>query len=306
MRSFVLFGLMSANRSDSIRQLGGIRAFFSGMGMLFICLWLAPMAQTSWVPITDVLSPSQPLDSGYLQMYNLQFDQAHQTFHEWEQSHPEDPFPYTSDAAAYLFGEFDRLGVLQSDLFVDDTKFKKRQRPKADPAVEKAFYEDLDKSDQLADAILTRSPKDVHALFSKVLDLGLRGDYVALIQKRDWASLTYMKNAGLLAERLLAIDPECYDAYLAVGVENYMLGLRPAPMRWFLELYGAETNKNEGIERLQLTAQKGHYLLPFARLLLAVAALRDHNRPQARVLLGDLARQFPKNGLYEKEYNRLQ
>ncbi len=276
------------------------------MGFLLVYLWLAPAVQTSWVPMTDVLSPSNPLDRGYLQMYNLQFEEAHQTFQKWKQSHPEDPFAFTSDAAAYLFSEFDRLGVLQSDLFVDDAKFKKRDRPKADPATERAFYEDLTESDQLADAILQRSPRDSDALFTKVLNLGLHGDYVALIQKRDWAALTYMKNAGALAERLLAIDPERYDAYLAVGVENYMLGLRPAPVRWFLNLYGAETDKQEGIERLQLTAQKGHYLLPFARLLLAVAALRDHNRPQARVLLGDLARQFPENDLYEKEYNRLQ
>ena len=276
------------------------------MGLLLIYLWIAPVEQVSWVPMTDVLSASQPLDRGYLQMYNLQFDDAHQTFQEWEQSHPEDPFPFTSDAAAYLFSEFDRLGVLQSDLFVDDIRFKKRQRPKADPAVEKGFYDDLTRSDELADAILKRSPKDSDALFAKVLNLGLRGDYVALIQKRDWASLTYMKSAGALAERLLAVDPGCYDAYLAVGVENYMLGLKPAPVRWFLDLYGAETDKQEGIDRLRLTAQKGHYLLPFARLLLAVAALRDHNRPQARVLLGELARQFPKNDLYEKEFNRLQ
>jgi len=277
------------------------------MGFLLAYLWLVPVVtQTSWVPITDVLSTSQPLDRGYLQMYNLQFDDAHRTFREWEQSNPEDPLAFTSDAAAYLFSEFNRLGVLQSDLFVDDAKFKKRDRPKADPSIEEAFDEDLSKSDQLADAILERSPRDSSALFAKVLNLGLHGDYVALIQNRGWASLTYMKNAGVLAERLLAIDPERYDAYLAVGVENYMLGLRPAPVRWFLNLYGAETDKQHGIDRLQLTAQKGHYLLPFARLLLAVAALRDQNRPQARVLLGDLARQFPKNDLYEKEYNRLQ
>jgi hypothetical protein len=276
------------------------------MGFLLIYFWFAPVAQGSWVPMTDVLSAAQPLDRGYLQMYNLQFDEAHQTFRDWEQLHPEDPFPFTSDAAAYLFGEFDRLGVLQSDLFVDDAKFKKRERPKADPAVEKEFYEDLARSDQLADVILTRSPKDSHALFAKVLNLGLRGDYVALIQKRDWAALTDMKTAGALAERLLGEDPGCYDAYLAVGVENYMLGLRPAPVRWFLNLYGAETDKHQGIERLQLTAQKGHYLLPFARLLLAVAALRNHDQDQARTLLGDLARQFPKNDLYEKEFNRLQ
>ena len=196
---------------------------------------------------------------------------------------------------------------MQSDLFVGDAKFKKRERPKADAAVEKAFDEDLSESDQLADAILKGSPKDSNALFAKLLNLGLHGDYVALIQKHGWASLAYMKNAGMLAERLLTIDPGRYDAYLAVGVENYILGLRSVPAHWFLNLYGAETDKQQGIERLRSTAQKGHYyLLPFARLLLAVAAMRDHNQTQARALLGDLAHDFPNKDLYQKELNRLQ
>jgi hypothetical protein len=138
------------------------------------------------------------------------------------------------------------------------------------------------------------------------MNLGLRSDYLALIEKRYLASLGYMKSAGILAEKLLAINPSCYDAYLAVGIENYMLGLKPAPVRWLLRIYGAQTNKDQGIEKLRLTAAKGHYLLPFAQLLLAVAALRDKNRKQAGDLLAGLVRQFPNNTLFRRELDRLQ
>jgi hypothetical protein len=276
------------------------------MHFLLIYLLLASPARPSWTPLTNVLSRSQPLDVGYLEMYNLQFDDAHRTFAEWEKSHPEDPLAVTSDGAAYLFSEFDRLGVLQSELFIDDGKFKKRKRPDADPEIAAAFNQDLDRSDQLADAALEKNPQDRDALLAKVLNQGLRGDYVALIQKKDWASLGYMKNAGVIAQRLLALDPQCYDAYLAVGVENYMLGLSAAPVRWVLRLYGAQTDKEQGIQKLQLTAEKGHYLLPFARLLLAVAAMRDHDNAQARDLLQDLAQAFPNNHLYQKELARIQ
>ena len=270
--------------------------------------WLAPYPAegSTWVPIDDVLTATDPLDRGYRQMYNLEFEGAHQTFTDWERSHPQDPLAFSSDAAAYLFDEFDREGILQSDLFVDDQKFEKRKTPKPDPALKQAFDEDLDKSDKLADSILKASPQDSRALFAKVLNLGLRGDYVALVQGHGLGSLRYMKEAGALAERLLKVDPQNYDAYLAVGVENYMLGLSPAPVRWMLRLYGAQTDKQEGVERLQLAATRGHYLLPFARLLLAVAAMRDHNRLEARKLLDDLVEAFPNNHLYQKELARLQ
>jgi tetratricopeptide repeat protein len=57
---------------------------------------------------------------------------------------------------------------------------------------------------------------------------------------------------------------------------------------------------------LRLTAASGHYLQPYARLLLAVAALRDGNRSQARELLAGLVQEFPQNQLYATELARLQ
>jgi len=271
----------------------------------FAVLLLA-LPPATWGPIGAALSPALPLDRGYRDMYNLEFDEAHRIFQGYEQAHPDDPLGPTSDAAAYLFTEFDRLGVLQAELFLDDEKFKERRKPVPDPTLRDRFRGALQRSQQLADGILAHSPQDRNALFASVLNLGLESDYLALVEKRDLASLSYTKHAGLVAKRLLAVAPDCYDAYLAIGVENYILGLNPAPVRWFLRLYGAETNRELGIQRLQVTAEKGHYLLPFARLLLAVAALRDKRRDQARDLLRELAQEFPHNPLYRREFLRLQ
>jgi hypothetical protein len=263
------------------------------------------LAQGSPSPaVTAAAAPT--LETGYHQMYNLQFEDAHKTFHQWERLHPEDPLAPSSDAAAYLFAEFDRLGVLQSELFVNDDKFKKRSTLAPDPAAKQQFENALAQSDRLADATLAHSAKDSNALFAKTLNLGLRSDYLGLIEKRNLASLSYMKSAGIMGDQLLAIDPSRYDAYLATGVENYMLGLNAAPVRWLLKIYGAQADKDQGIQKLKLTAEKGHYLLPFARLLLAVAALRDKDRTKARDLLAGLAHEYPNNGLYARELSLLQ
>jgi hypothetical protein len=276
------------------------------MGSASIHLLFFALAQGVLSPISMALPATLPLDRGYRQMYNLEFASAHQTFQAYEQAHPDDPLGSTSDAAAYLFDEFDRLGVLQTELFVDNEKFTGRKKPAPDPANRENFSRAVSLSQQLAEAALKRSPSDRNALFATLLNLGLQSDYLALVEKRDLASLSYTKRAGFAAERLLAIDPACYDAYLAIGVENYILGLNPAPVRWLLRLYGAETDKELGIRKLQLTAERGHYLLPFARLLLAVAALRDKNRNQAKDLLQNLAQEFPNNQLYRRELSRLQ
>jgi hypothetical protein len=273
-------------------------AFLAGLGFS-----LAPGA----APARPAEPTSRPslLDAGYGDMYDLRFDAAHKAFEEWQQQHPEDPFGYTSDAAAYLFSEFDRLGVLQSKFFLNDGNFTGHERLTPDPGAKQAFDGELARSQQLADSRLGRAPDDSDALFAKVLDLGLRADYLALIEKKNVASLRYIKTGGGLAEKLLRLDPSRYDAYLAVGIENYLLSLNPAPVRWILRMYGMGTDKSYGIEELRLTAEKGHYLLPYARLLLAVAALRDGKRSEAAALLRGLAKEFPDNPLFAVELARL-
>ena len=273
--------------------------------LTLFCAGLALLGSASRSHAGVALSSAIPLDLGFRQMYNLQFEAAHRTFKDWEQLHPDDPLGPASDAAAYLFSEFDRLGVLQWELFLDDEKFKQSKKLAPDPATKRAFDSSVALSEQLADRVLARSPRDRNALLAKVMDLGLRSDYLALIEKRYLASVGDMKRAGLLAQQLLAVDPMCYDANLAIGVENYILGLKPAPLRWVLRVYGAQTDKDVGIQKLRLTAEKGHYLLPFAQLLLAVAALRDRNSSQARELLSGLVQQFPRNTLYRRELERL-
>ena len=256
----------------------------------------------------NIVEPSvnPVIDRGYRQMYNLNFDEAHRTFAQWEREHPEDPIGPVSNAAAYLFAEFDRLNILHSEFFTDNSMFHRRPKVTPDPTVRESFNQELQKSEKLSGDILGRAPEQADALFAKILTLGLRADYEALIERRDFDALKVIKDSRATAEKLLTLQPNYYDAYLAVGVENYLFSLKPAPVRWFLQAGGAETDRTKGVENLKLTAEKGQYLSPYARLLLAVAALRGKDVARARDLLGGLAREFPHNRLYAQELAHLQ
>jgi hypothetical protein len=276
------------------------------MNMRFLILAILAGAAAVAAPNLTTLPPNPVIDRGYRQMYDLNFDEAHKTFGGWEREHPADPIGPVSNAAAYLFAEFDRLNILHSEFFVDNGIFHRRPKVTPDPEVRQAFDQELDKSAGLSDKILTQMPDDPDALFAKILTLGLRADYEALIERRDFDALKVIKNSRATAEKLLMIQPNYYDAYLAIGVENYLFSLKPAPVRWILQAGGAQTDRDRGVEDLRLTADKGRYLNPYARLLLAVAALRNKDVPQARNLLGSLAREFPHNRLYAQELAQLQ
>jgi hypothetical protein len=248
---------------------------------------------------------SEELYRGWLKMYDLKFDESHQIFQAWKQSHPADSLGPASDAAAYLFSELARLGALESELFTDNNTFLSRGKLQPDPQVKTKFEQEIAATDRLADSSLHANASDTNALFAKSMSLGLRADSASLIERRDLAALKFMKESRAYEEKVIMIDPKAYDAYLGSGVENYLLSLKAAPVRFVLRLTGSLVDREQGIKQARLTAQFGHYLEPFAKLLLAVAALRDNDHAHAKELLSELHNRFPDNPLYVRELNRL-
>src|SRR5215471_11013563 len=129
---------------------------------------------------------SVSLETGYAQMYNLQFDEAHRTFRQWENAHSGDPLGPASDAAAYLFSEFDRLHILQSEFFAEDENFLKMNKLNPDPGVKAGFEAALRTTQQLTATADNRNP---NTSLADVLQHGLHSDYLALIEKRYVAAL---------------------------------------------------------------------------------------------------------------------
>lgn len=238
-------------------------------------------------------------------MYDLRFDDAHQIFNAWKQSHPGDSLAPASNAAACLFSELARLGALESEFFVDDSRFKTRAKLRPDPAMKALFIQDLAQADRLADEELRKSGVDSNALFVKSMILGLRADDAGLIERQSLAALSYTKQARVFAEKLVKAKPDAADAYFGLGVENYLLSLEAAPVRVLLRVTGSNVDREKGLEEIRETAFHGHYLEPFARLVLAGAALRDNNPGRARELLQELHKRFPDNELYTREVERI-
>ena len=246
-----------------------------------------------------------PLDHGFQLLYSLDFDGAHGIFAGWEQSHPDDPMGPTCDAAGLLFSEFHRLGVLEAQFFEDDKKFESRQKLSPDPATRARFDAEVQKAQNIARNLLAKNPKNRDALFALTLTNGLEADYAALIDKRNVASLHYTKEANVWGQQTLTVDPECYDAHIAGGISKYLIGSMAAPVRWLVRLGGVSGDKQEGIKELRLVADRGHYLAPFANILLAIAYVREHDKPRARELLASLRTEFPTNPLFGQEIARI-
>lgn len=250
-------------------------------------------------------APDETLVYGFHHLYDLDFAAAQKAFAIYQLVRPDDPQGHVAAAAGLLFAEFHRLGVLESQFLTDDDAFLARHKPSPDPAFHERFDPALKQTETLAKARLEHNSRDPDALFALALVSGLRADNAALIEKHNLPALSYGRQASQWAEKLLAIQPDCHDAYVSTGVAKYIIGSLAAPVRWLLELGGYSGDKEKGLAELKLAAQNGRYLAPFARILLAIAYAREQEKPRARDLLTGLKQDFPHNPLFKRELARL-
>jgi hypothetical protein len=273
--------------------------------MVAVCYLLCVTCALAGAEGNPSIAVASPLERGFSGLYNLDFAGAQKDFADFQAQHPDDPVGPVSEAAGCLFSEFNRLGILEAQFYADDATFFSRPKLTPDPAVRDHFRQAIARAETLAHARLAKDPQDRDALFALTLAYGLQADYAALIDKRNMASLHFTRSASESAQQLLAVCHDCYDALVATGFSKYIIGSMSAPVRWVLRMGGLPADKKGGIADLQMTAERGHYLASFARILLAIAYVREKNKPRAVQLLSELRRDYPGNTLFPQEIEHL-
>jgi hypothetical protein len=250
-------------------------------------------------------SVEDKLAQSYRAMYDLKFQDAFKAADEAKVADQGDPLPYVAQAWVAFFRELDRLHALRSEVFTTDDGFNGRESYAWEPESKKTFDAALDRAEKLAQDRLSHNSNDARALLALSLTNGLRGDDTGIFTKKDLKALSYIKAATGYSEKLLALSPDSYDAYVATGMGKYIIGRKSAPVRWVLRMGGYKGDEQEGMKELALAADHARYLAPFARILVAFEDVRRNNPAEARRKLEDLHQQFPNNHLFLEELGKL-
>jgi hypothetical protein len=272
---------------------------------LALILFLSPVVGFAR-EVSDMNSPAfttvPELSTGFDLLYGQRFAEAREAFANWESRNPEEPFGEAAIAASYLFEELYRQNVLTSSFFLDENKFLHGIDGKPDPERMSHFREALAQTRQLARERQRTSPNDGEALLALTLAAGMESDALSLLEKKHLEGLKRMKEANKYAKQLLAQHPDAADAYIAPGIANYIIGSQSAGSRFALWFGGIHGDKKLGMEQVAKTAENGRYLRPFAKIILALAARREHQTVLAQRLLLELKEQYPDNVLFASEY----
>ena len=246
------------------------------------------------------------MDRAFERLYNFDFPGAHRNIDQFISENPNDPFGYAIRSSAYLFYELDRLAILDAEFFADDEKIAdKRKKLEPDPALKAKLFKATEDSQTRAKALLKQDPNHVNALFAMCITEGVITDYTALVEKKQFKSLSTVKTSAAYGAHLLKIQPTFYDAYVTTGLADYLIGSLPFFVRWFVRIEHVSGDKSAGIDKLKLVAEKGRFFKPFAKILLSIAYLREKQPTKAQTHLAELKRQFPENPLFQREYVRV-
>ena len=282
-----------------------------------VALCPALTARTRWAGQTDqtvdqkVIPPKGPvmeadpsvalMEKGFQHLYELNFDGARVDFRAYEKNLPEDPMGKAAEAASYLFEQFNAKGILTSDFFLNDTKFLGGADGTPAQNQNPSFVEANNEARDLAKRRLKSNPRDINGLLALTIADGMESDYDALIIKKQLDGLKVMKQAEAEANTLLAIDPSQQDANVALGMSNYVIGCLPGFKRALVWFGGIHGDRLKGMQLMASAAEHGHYLQPFAKVMLALAYEREHQMERAHDLLSQLAVQFPSNPVFARE-----
>jgi tetratricopeptide (TPR) repeat protein len=226
-------------------------------------------------------------------MMDGDLESAIEVFREIQQRDPQSPLGYLLEADALWWKiYYATANLIDPDVFaatdLPTTPFD-------------AHFEDLLNATVSKSDARIRARQDVARNYLyQGLAYALRARLAGLRDK-DLPTARAGKKMRALLLKALEEDPTLTDAYLGVGIYNYFvdtLSVIVKILRFFIGLPGG--SRLQGLQQLQLAAEKGELARAEAKFYLAKDFSRPNERQYAKSLelFQELAREFPHNPLW--------
>ncbi len=218
-------------------------------------------------------------------IYNCQFDNARETFHEVIELYPENPAGYFLDAMV----EWWQIITYRNSRDYDDIFLKKIER-----VINKC------------EAILAEDPYDIGALFFKGGALGYRARYY-VVRKSWFNAATDGYNAFDILLKCYEVAPNNHDIMLGTGIYNYLAEKLPEeyPMMKPLVAFVPKGDKKLGLLQLQAAARHARYSSVEAKIaLMQIYYDFEKNYGEALKIAEELHNRYPNNAMIHRYYGR--
>ena len=241
---------------------------------------------------------------GFQALYNLDHAGAKQIFLALESRYPTHPAPPLYVATAICLHELFVRQELDLNRFISPGYFTETIQKVMDPEDRRVFHEGIRESQQLTQDILASNPGHQDARYFMGLSYGILGSFAMTVDHKRDQALRYGKKAYQYHRDLVDEDADYYDAYMSVGVYEYIVANLPWYIRWLAAIIGYRGNEERAFEYLNLAAEKGRYVSDDARVMLMVLLVRENRYREALAQASFLHAAYPGN--YLLHLNRTQ
>lgn len=126
------------------------------------------------------------------------------------------------------------------------------------------------------------------------------------LEEKSWWSAYRRASRGLaVLEDLIRREPECYDAYFAVGVSMSFLDDVPLFLRPFSYLMGVRGDAKQGMKYLKLAREKGRWTEIESAFYMGYYHFSvTHDAEQGKLVFDELRQRFPGNPAFGYFYGR--
>jgi hypothetical protein len=255
---------------------------------------------TTQLPAQNLRDPEfmKKAQVGFAHIYNMDYVEARQLFVSLEIQYSYHPAPPLYLASILWLEEMLRRQDMDLNRFVSASYFSGRTAQTMPAEERAAFFRHLKKSETLANHILAKNRNDRDGRYFLATIYGLRSSFAITIDHSLREAFSNGNKAYSQCRQLVEEDPDYYDAYLTLGIYEYIVGSIPWYLKWMAFVIGAHGNKKEGLEHLALASEKGQYLKNEAKLVEMVLFVREHQYTEALALARFLADRFPRNFLF--------
>jgi len=249
----------------------------------------------------DPLNFDPTVRDGMNRFYNLDYDGAISRFDKVIAEHPNEPMAYAYDLVATIFRELYHQDLLDTTYYAHDS-FLTTGRKVDIPSASRDRIEFLtNKVIGLSDERIRKNPNDANAYFARGYARGLHAAFITLADH----SFVGAARQGLAArgdsESALKIDPNYYDANMAIGIQQFAVASLPRLVRMVVGIAGVGGNKEKGLDLLRISASKGVVTNVESRTTLSLFLRHDGRYPEALAVQHGLATEFPHDYLFRLE-----
>lgn len=237
-------------------------------------------------------------EEGFAHIRNLDYDEAEQIFSRLQVRYPAHPAPPLYRAAVVWLRELFERAELDLDRFVSPGYFTRPPERPMDPKRRQAFERLIREGQQRAQAVLDRSAGHADARYFLSASYGIQAAFTFTIDRSSLQALKHGKAAYREQRALVDENPAYYDAYVGVGLYEYVVASLPWYVKWLASLTGHHGSKERGVGYLTLATEKSQYVADDARVLLMVIFVRERRYEEALALAQGLGAKFPRNYLF--------